>query len=47
MTRSAREALSLLLLPGDGEAIRSISYFNTMEIYPGERPSTLPLRSVY
>ena len=38
----AREALGLLLLhdkndKGATETVKAISYFNTMEIYPGER----------
>nr|XP_019011798.1 magnesium-dependent phosphatase-1 [Kwoniella pini CBS 10737]OCF50579.1 magnesium-dependent phosphatase-1 [Kwoniella pini CBS 10737] len=35
----AREALGMLLLPSEegGDHIRAITYFNTMEIYPGSK----------
>ncbi|KAK1921041.1 magnesium-dependent phosphatase-1 [Papiliotrema laurentii] len=34
----AREALGLLLVPDDGgEPTRAVTYFNTMEIYPGSK----------
>lgn len=37
----AREALAMLLLHDDqGKTIKAISYFNTMEIYPGEQPDS-------
>ncbi|KAL7422548.1 hypothetical protein Q5752_003196 [Cryptotrichosporon argae] len=33
-----REALGLLLVPGqDGVPVRAVTYFNTMEIYPGSK----------
>ncbi|KAK8854491.1 magnesium-dependent phosphatase-1 [Kwoniella newhampshirensis] len=35
----AREALGMLLLPSEdeGEHVRAVTYFNTMEIYPGSK----------
>ncbi|EAL19525.1 hypothetical protein CNBG4720 [Cryptococcus deneoformans B-3501A] len=35
----AKEALRMLLLPADegGDHVKAISYFNTMEIYPGSK----------
>ncbi|WVR09302.1 magnesium-dependent phosphatase-1 [Kwoniella sp. DSM 27419] len=34
----AREALGLLLVPSEqGEHVKAVSYFNTMEIYPGSK----------
>lgn len=35
----AREALGMLLLPADegGDHVKAISYFNTLEIYPGSK----------
>jgi magnesium-dependent phosphatase 1 len=35
LTYRAREALGMLLLHDEGKTVKAVSYFNTMEIYPG------------
>ncbi|KAI9634357.1 magnesium-dependent phosphatase-1 [Dioszegia hungarica] len=33
----AREALGMMLLHDEGKTVKAVSYFNTMEIYPGSK----------